>query len=192
MHENAGSDHPCGWGPPDAHAAAEHAGIRGPHSALCLPLRKDDELPEFTITRQIDAPIETVWEVLHDFGDIQRWSAGVTNSELTSNGPVGEGSTRHCDFAPFGSVKERVDWHAPNERLTVNINETSRLPISSAVADFNIAPLGGGTELTLHYSYTLNAMGRLVKGYTDKQMRKGIGAMANGLQQESERMATAE
>ena len=148
-------------------------------------------MPEFTITRQIDAPIETVWEVLHDFGDIQRWSPGVTNSELTSNGPVGEGSTRHCDFAPFGSVKERVDWHAPNERLTVNINETSRLPISSAVADFNIAPLGGGTELTLHYSYTLNAMGRLVKGYTDKQMRKGIGGMAKGLQQESERLATS-
>lgn len=34
-------------------------------------------------------------------------------------------------------------------------------------------------------------MGRLAKGYTDKQMRKGIGGMAKGLQQESERIATA-
>jgi uncharacterized protein YndB with AHSA1/START domain len=147
-------------------------------------------VPDFTITRHIDAPVETVWEVLHDFGDIQRWSPGVTNSELTSEGPVSEGSTRMCDFAPFGGVNERVDRHEPNERLTVNINETSRLPISSAVADFNICPHDGGTELTLHYSYTLNAMGRLVKGYTDKQMRKGIGTMAKGLQQESERLAT--
>jgi uncharacterized protein YndB with AHSA1/START domain len=147
-------------------------------------------VPEFTITRHIDAPVETVWEVLHDFGDIQRWSPGVTDSALTSEGPVGEGSTRMCDFAPFGGVNERVDRHEPNERLTVHINETSRLPISSAVADFNICPHDGGTELTLHYSYTLNAMGRLVKGYTDKQMRKGIGNMAKGLQQESERLAT--
>lgn len=50
-------------------------------------------MPEFTVTRQIDAPIETVWEVLHDFGDIQRWSHGVTESSLTSEGPVSEGST---------------------------------------------------------------------------------------------------
>jgi uncharacterized protein YndB with AHSA1/START domain len=148
-------------------------------------------LPEFTIIRQIDAPVEAVWEVLHDFGDIQRWSPGVTTSELTSNDPVGEGATRQCGFAPFGGVHEKIDLHEPNERLTVNIYETSKLPISNAVADFNIAPKDGGTELTLHYSYTLNTMGRLVKGYTDKQMRKGIGGMAKGLQQESERIAIA-
>ena len=44
--------------------------------------------------------------------------------------------------------------------------------------------------MTLHYSYTLNLLGRLVKGYTDKQMRKGIGGLVKGLQQESERIAT--
>ena len=146
-------------------------------------------MPEFTIVRQIDAPVETVWEVLHDFGDIQRWSPGVTDSELTSQGPVSEGTTRHCDFAPFGGVNERIERHEPNERLTVNLYETFRLPISGATADFNIAPQDGGTELTIHYSYAPNLLGRLVKGYTDTQMRKGIGGMAKGLQQESERIA---
>lgn len=146
-------------------------------------------MPEFTITRQIDAPVAKVWEVLDDFGDIQRWSAGVTASELTSQGPVSEGSTRHCDFAPFGSVNERIDRHEPDQRLTVNIYEAFKLPISSAIADFNIATSDGGTELTLNYSYTLNLMGRVMKGYADKQMRKGIGGMAKGLQQESERIA---
>ena len=148
-------------------------------------------MPEFTITRQIDAPIETVWEVLHDFGDIQRWSDGVTESSLTSEGPVSEGSTRQCDFAPFGGVHERVDLHVPNERLTVKIYETFKLPISEATADFNIAPHDDGTELTVHYSYTLNFLGRVAKGYTDKQMRKGIGAMTKGLKEESERLAMA-
>jgi uncharacterized protein YndB with AHSA1/START domain len=147
-------------------------------------------LPEFTIIRQIDAPVETVWEVLHDFGDIHQWSPGVTDSELTSPGPVSEGSTRRCDFAPFGGVNERIERHEPNERLTVNLYETFKLPISGATADFNIAPHDGGTELTLHYSYTPNLLGRLVKGYTATQMRKGIAGMAKGLQQESERIAT--
>jgi len=148
-------------------------------------------LPQFTITRRIEAPVETVWEVLHEFGDIQRWSPGVTDSELTSQGPVSEGSTRHCDFTPFGGVNERIDRHEPNRRLTVNIYETFKLPISGAVADFNIAPHDDGTDLTLHYDYTLNRMGRLVKSSTDKQMRKGIDGMARGLQRESERIATS-
>lgn len=45
-------------------------------------------MPEFAITRHIEAPVESVWEVLNDFGDIQRWSDGVTGSDLTSQGPV--------------------------------------------------------------------------------------------------------
>lgn len=146
-------------------------------------------MAEFTITRTISAPVETVWTVLHDFGEIQKWNPGVTASELTSEGEVGKGSTRSCEFAPFGGVNERIDRHEPNERMTVAIHETSKLPISEAVADFNIAPSDDGTELTLHYSYTLNLMGRLMSGYTDKQMRKGIGGLAKSLQVESERLA---
>lgn len=146
-------------------------------------------MPEFTITRHIDAPVASVWEVLEDFGDIQRWNGGVTSSNLTSDGPVAEGSTRHCDFAPFGGVNERIDRFEPESRLTVDLYETFKLPISDAVADFNIAAVDGGTELTLHYSYTLNFMGRMMKGYTDKQMRKGIGGLAKSLQVESERIA---
>lgn len=144
-------------------------------------------MPEFTITRQIAAPVETVWGVLDDFGNIQRWSPGVTHSKLTSDGPVSKGSTRHCDFAPLGGVNERIDLYEPHKRMTVVLYETFKLPISGAVADFEIRPHDGGTELTLRYSYTLNFLGRLLKGYTDKQMRKGIGGMTKGLKQESER-----
>lgn len=148
-------------------------------------------MPEFAITRHIEAPVESVWEVLNDFGDIQRWSDGVTGSDLTSQGPVSEGSTRHCDFAPFGGVNERIDRYEPNKRLTVELYETFTLPISGAVADFNITLHNDGTELVLHYSYTPNLMGRLMKSYTDKQMRKGIGSMAKNLQQESERIGSS-
>lgn len=148
-------------------------------------------MPEFTITRQIDAPVETVWEVLDDFGDIQRWNPDVTHSKLTSEGPVKKGTTRHCDFSPFGGVNERIEQHEPNKRLTVDLYETFKLPISGATADFMIAPHAGGTELKLRYDYTLNSIGRLVKGVTGRQMRKGIGGLADGLKEESERIASA-
>lgn len=143
-------------------------------------------MPEFTLTRQMAAPVETVWGVLNDFGDIQRWNPGVTDSHLTSQRPVAEGSTRHCDFKPFGGVDERIERYEPNQRMTVHLHETFKLPISDAVADFHLAPHDGGTELTLHYTYTLNRLGRLTKGTTDKQLRKGLGGLADALEQESE------
>lgn len=145
-------------------------------------------MPQFTMNRHIDAPVEAVWAVLDDFGGIQTWNPGVTFSELTSDGPVQEGSTRHCDFSPFGGVDERIDRYEPNQRMTVDLYDTFRLPISRAEADFNIAPGDTGTELTLNYTYDLNFLGKLMKGYTDKLLRRGIGGLAKSLQEESERV----
>lgn len=147
-------------------------------------------MPEFTITRQIAAPVDTVWDVLDDFGSIQRWNPGVAKSGLTSQGPVAEGSTRHCDLKLFGGVDERIDRYEPKQRMTVHLYETFKLPISDAIADFNLAARDGGTELTLHYRYTLNRLGRMAKGTTDKQLQKGLGGLAKALQQESESIAT--
>jgi carbon monoxide dehydrogenase subunit G len=146
-------------------------------------------MPEFTITRQIGAPVEKVWEVLNDFGDIAKWSPVIKSSELTSEGPVSEGSTRHCDFSPLGGVNERIDTYIANQQMTVNLYETFKLPIAGAIADFNIAEDGDGTALTINYSYEPNRLGRLAKGQTDKQMRKGIGGLADDLQREGERIA---
>jgi uncharacterized protein YndB with AHSA1/START domain len=148
-------------------------------------------MPEFTITRQIGAPVDKVWDVLDNFGEIAQWTAGVKSSELTSSGPVSEGSTRHCDFSPLGGVNERIDTYIPNQRMTVNLYETFKLPISGATADFVLAEDGNGTTLTIEYSYEPNRLGRVVKGSTDKQMRRGIGGLADDLQLESERIATA-
>ena len=147
-------------------------------------------MPEFTIIRHLDAPIDKVWEVLDNFGDIASWSPGVKRSALTSQGPVSEGTTRHCDFTPLGAVEERIEAYIPNERMTVKLYETSKLPISSAVADFSLEPHGDGTQLTLNYNYTLNRLGRIAKGQTDKQMRKGMNGLVGDLDKESQRIAT--
>lgn len=148
-------------------------------------------MAEFTITRHINAPIATVWEVIDDFGDIQRWNDGVKASALTSDGPVGQGSTRHCDFVPFGAVEERIVGYEPNQRMTIDLYETHKLPISKAIADFHVAVAEDGTDLRIEYSYTLNRVGRAAKGYTDKQLRKGLGGLAEGLQREAERIAAS-
>lgn len=148
-------------------------------------------MPEFTITCEIAAPVENVWEVLNDFGNIAKWSPGVKSSELTSSGPVSEGSTRHCEFSPLGGVNERIDTYIANKQMTINLYETFKLPIAGAIADFNIAENGDSTTLTINYSYQPNRLGRIAKGSTDKQMRKGISGLADDLQQEAKRITTS-
>ncbi|MEM9616306.1 MAG: SRPBCC family protein [Actinomycetota bacterium] len=146
-------------------------------------------MKSFTITRDIDAPPETVWAVLDDFGNIADWSAGVRRSALTTTGPVGAGTTRHCDFVPLGGVNERITRHEPGQRMTVHLYETFKMPVTDAVADFQLDATGAGTRLTLDVEYSPNRLGRLATGTTEKQMRKGMGALADDLASESARLA---
>lgn len=147
-------------------------------------------MPELAITRRIDAPVEVVWEVLDDYGAIERWSPGVKRSRLTSTGSVGVGTTRHCDFA-FGGAIERIDVYEPNRRMTVNLVETFKLPMSGAVVDFRLRPVDTATELTFHYSYTPNLMGRLLATLLGKRLAAGLDGIVTGLQRECERLAVS-
>ncbi len=71
----------------------------------------------------------------------------------------------------------------------MDIYEAFKLPMKRATADFGLAPEGEGTEVTLHYRYEPNLLGRLMQGPLDKQMRKGMAGLLRGLQAESEHMA---
>ena len=148
-------------------------------------------MPQITITRRINAAVDVVWSVLDDYGDIQRWSPSVKRSRLTSAGPTGVGTTRHCDFA-FGAAVERIEAYVPDSRLTVRLIEMFKLPMSDAVADLMLTPDGEATELAFTYRFTPNLMGRLLGGVLEKQLSNGLGALVNGLQQESERIAVSE
>ena len=105
---------------------------------------------------------------------------------------IGRGRPATLDFSARwdGNPGGNIGWF-PAERLTVDIYETSKLPMSSAIADFNVAAADGGTLLTLHYSYAPNFMGRIMKRSVDKQMRKGMGVLAKDLQKAAEGIEAA-
>lgn len=132
-------------------------------------------MPEFTLTRHINASVEEVWAVLDNLGENSQWNPGVKRSSLMSEGPVIQGSTRHCDLAQFGGVNERLETDIPNVRMAVDLYEAFKLPISDALVDFNLTASEGDTDLALHYSYMLNRLGRVATGTTAKQLEKGIG-----------------
>jgi uncharacterized protein YndB with AHSA1/START domain len=141
-----------------------------------------------TIETQIDAPPEAVWQVLDDFGSIDRWSPGVRRSRLESSGPIGVGTTRHCDFAPFGSAKETIEEYVPQQRMRVSLGQIETMPISAADVVFTLDPIPQGTRLGFAYSYTVAPRARLFRSLLPRLFRGGLGKLVDALKGEAERV----
>ena len=142
-----------------------------------------------TLTEWIDAPPADVWEVLDDFGSIERWSPGVKRSFLTTPGPTAVGTTRHCDFIPFGSAKERIEEYDPERRLAVRLHDLRGMPFDEADAVFHIAPEAGGTRLTFEYTARAKGLARLFEGLIARLLRRGLRGLVEGLKHECETAA---
>ena len=117
----------------------------------------------FSVSRTIAAPIDEVWAVLADFGNIYKWNPGVTDSHLTGEQGGGVGATRHCDLKPMGTLEERITGWLPGEELVIDIYETKKLPLRRGLATFRLAEAGGGTTVTVDYRYEPTLMGRAAK-----------------------------
>ena len=141
---------------------------------------------EITITRDIEAPQSAVWDVLADFPNISSWNSGVKHSVATSESTGGVGAARHCDLAPIGELEETVAEWAPQERLVVNIDSASKLPIRSGTVTFTLGTQGETTPTEIRYAYEPNGgrvFGPLVGAFLDRQLRTGFVGFLEDLEQ---------
>ena len=97
------------------------------------------------VSRNIPAPRSAVWAVLADFPNIADWNSGVKTSFSTSDSAEGVGAKRHCDLAPLGGLEETIGEWVPDEKLVVNIDSATKLPMKHAVATFTLDD-GDGAE----------------------------------------------
>jgi|GEM_PF-234958 len=107
-----------------------------------------------TATREVRFPVSEVWTVLDDFGGIHRWSAGVEASPIIEGTPSsGVGAERNCALYDGNHILERVTESRENEKLSIEVVETS-MPMKSAVAEFTLQPTAaGGTRVTMSMDY---------------------------------------
>ena len=136
---------------------------------------------EFTVSRTIEAPIDEVWEVLADFGNISKWNPGVTKSYLTGDQSGDVGATRHCDLEPLGAVKERIKGWVPDSELVIEIYEAKALPMKRGQAIFRVTEAGSATEVTVAYSYTPTLVGRVMGDMGKRAFVKGFERLLGGL-----------
>lgn len=129
---------------------------------------------EISVSRDIDAPRQAVWEVLADFPSISTWNTGVKTSVSTSEAVAGVGATRHCDLAPMGTLEETIAEWEPGDRLVIAIDSATKLPIKSGRVTFRLADQGAPTTITYEYLPGYGPLGRFMGPMIDKQLINGF------------------
>ena len=126
-----------------------------------------------TVSRTLPFPVETVWEKLADFGGIHRFSAGVEHSPINAGTPAtGVGAERNCKLYDGNNLQERITEFVVNERLAVEIFETS-MPLAKAGGRFELKALpDGGTHLsmTMEYSVKYGPLGWMMDAMMMRRM----------------------
>ena len=123
------------------------------------------------VSRQMTAPRSAVWAVLADFPNIADWNGGVKSSHSTSELTAGVGAQRHCDLAPMGGLEETIAEWVEGERMVVNIDSATKLPIKSGAAAFTI----GDLVTRVDYDFEPKGLlGRLMGPILSRQLRKGF------------------
>ena len=130
------------------------------------------------VSRQMSAPSSAVWSVLADFPNISAWNGGIKASYATSTATAGVGAQRHCDLAPVGTLEETIAEWVDGERLVVNIDSATKLPIERAVATFTLTD----DTTTIDYQFEPKGMiGRLTAPLLARQISKGFGGFLDDL-----------
>jgi uncharacterized protein YndB with AHSA1/START domain len=142
----------------------------------------------FTFVREVDAPPETVFDVLTDhrrYADI----SPIRKSVLERQGepaPNGVGAIRaiHSVGPP---LREEVIAYEPPSRFSYKV--LSGAPIRDHVGTVSLEPAGAGTKVTyaVRMTPTLPLLGGAVVGAT----KLGIKSLLNGVTAEAERRAAA-
>ncbi len=129
----------------------------------------------------INAPVDKVWEVLADFGAIDKWAPPVSKSYSTTEANGGVGAGRHCDTS-FGALKEQiVEWE---EGRSFTIDGKTILPMKYARNGFSVSPAGDGTVATawIDFQMKFGPVGALLdKLVLRRQFRKVLTQGLAGL-----------
>jgi len=137
------------------------------------------------VTKNLQASRSAVWGVLADYPNIAAWNSGIKHSEATSDATSGVGAQRHCDLSPVGGLEETIREWEPETRMVISIDETSKLPIKSGLAAFDLVDGGDSTSVTITYDYEMKGgslgaatMGPVMRG----QLEKGFGGFLDDLE----------
>lgn len=132
------------------------------------------------VERQLDAPVEAVFEILADHAGYDRFD-GVSRAELVEPGdpdPNGVGAVRHVWLGPL-RFEEEVTAFEPARRLDYLIHEVRGLPFRHAGGSIRLARRGHGTEAvwTSSFEVPIPVLGRAIDRVFALQLARGFAGV---------------
>jgi uncharacterized protein YndB with AHSA1/START domain len=131
---------------------------------------------KFSITTDILAPAERVWQVMSDTDRWHEWTPSVTSIRRVSNGPIVVGSRAVIRQPKFPPALWKVTEIEPGRRFTW----VSRGPGIRVVAHHFVEPTSNGSRATLSldlHGILGGAFGRLTKGITERYLAYEAGGL---------------
>ncbi|MGR3218712.1 MAG: SRPBCC family protein [Candidatus Anammoxibacter sp.] len=126
----------------------------------------------------INAPKESVWEVISNLESVHLFDPEVKNSFYISNNRKGVGTSRQCDLSK-GYVKERVTKWDEGNSMAIEVYENKAMPImKSIIAEYNLENFGIKTIVTMTMRYKLKGgplgsiFGFFMRGMVKKKIIK--------------------
>ncbi len=101
-----------------------------------------------TVTREMKANADAVWQVFDDFGGVAAWNSNVAKARILNDIPRGVGAERQCDFDPKGKqwVRERITERGADD-IHITIFDTNA-PLQRFEVDMHVEPRGTGCFVT--------------------------------------------
>ena len=147
-------------------------------------MRFDAGVADISRSRVINAPVESVWDVLADFGAISSWAGNVDHSCLLEHGPQGPavGTTRRVQVGRDALV-ERITEFIPPASLAYDIEGLPRR-LRRVANRWTLAPTAtGATDVTLTSTVDIgaNPVAALAERAMCRILSKQSDAMLAGL-----------
>lgn len=110
---------------------------------------------EASVTREIRADKEVVWEGIDDFGGIDKYSPPLEQSEIIGDQETGEGAIRECYFEDGTRVEEEIVEYEPGSSYTIEIVDLGGLPMKESYTTMSVEAVDDArTEVTWTSRFT--------------------------------------
>jgi len=147
---------------------------------------------------QIGAPLEKVWAVLENFGDVYSWAPYMRNSALIGDQKTGVGTRRRLHHAWGFRLEETVTGWIDGRGFSFDVNRAP-YPMKDVREAWIIEYESGRTIIgtSVEYDMHLGILGRLldrflVRFIVRREMRAGLRGLKHYLERDASRLGLVE
>lgn len=128
-------------------------------------------MSEVHVKEEIAAPVQTVWEMLSDFGGVAKWSAAIESCEVEGDGV---GAVRTLAMPGGLKLQERLEsFDEDAKSFSYSIIEPCPLPFTNYVSEVRITEAGADR-------CTVDWKGRFEPSGDEEQAQKMVRGIYTG------------